>query len=309
MQKQPKVLLLGGEGFLGSGLKNVLAKRNVETVPIDINDCDISDPMCISFLAMQISTVTHVVLLASKIGAKLFNSEPVQAAECNKKIFDNVLRAIATSYEMSQNEVDFTYYSTCEIFGSMNSPLDFQHFTEKPNLIASDRMLYSKVKLDAEKSTIIFSTMNPQIMPHYKIIRPFNISGSMQKRGVVHDMLRSAFEANKISYSACTTRTITPIGYASEIACDAILGNMSGAFNVYDECGSVYMNTLASMLKRILEQRYGYSQIALIELPADDNIQYRNISLPDSRLDEFSCKLETIVDSIVKENKWSKEHA
>lgn len=75
-----KVLLLGGDGFLGRGLQAELVARGVAFTSLDIGNADLEDCMCIPACIEALQDVTHVAVLASKVGAELFTSKPVEAS-------------------------------------------------------------------------------------------------------------------------------------------------------------------------------------------------------------------------------------
>ena len=65
-----KVLLLGGAGFLGQGLANVLSNLKIKFEIIDKINMDLSDTKNVLELSYKICEFSHIFLLASKIGAE-----------------------------------------------------------------------------------------------------------------------------------------------------------------------------------------------------------------------------------------------
>lgn len=114
-----KSLLLGGAGFLGQGLAKELVRRGRDFEIVDINDMDLSDQACIGDLAAIIPGFSHVFLLASRIGANLFESDPYPSGKINRQIYDNVMSAMLRS---GARGLRFFYYSTSEVYWSMPSP-------------------------------------------------------------------------------------------------------------------------------------------------------------------------------------------
>ena len=75
MEKKTRVLLIGGHGFIGSGLCRELKRRNVAYRSIDIFDLDLTDNNNIDSLSKIIGRYTNVVLLAANVGRKLFDAD------------------------------------------------------------------------------------------------------------------------------------------------------------------------------------------------------------------------------------------
>ena len=187
-----KIMLFGGEGFLGKGLQDELDKRDIAFKSIDImkDGIDLADETCIGKCVEELSDVTHVVLLASKVGAVLFNddSKAEEAYKENKAIAKNVLTAVRQAALRYNKKFSFTYYSSCELFGNV----DLKSKDEsKPYIISTSkkRYLYSKAKADFEEELKALLKCNDSPLSDVKIIRPFNVYGKGQKRGVAWKMI------------------------------------------------------------------------------------------------------------------------
>lgn len=89
-----RYLLLGGNGFLGKNLAECLASRSIGVDVLDLPDLDLLKEECIGELCEAFPKYGKVVLLASNVGAKLFTVSPKTAAEENKSIFDNTIKAL-----------------------------------------------------------------------------------------------------------------------------------------------------------------------------------------------------------------------
>ena len=66
-----RVLLLGGNGFLGTGLQKELNNRKVDFISIDKDDIDLVDKYSANKLVDILENITHVVILASNIGTSI----------------------------------------------------------------------------------------------------------------------------------------------------------------------------------------------------------------------------------------------
>lgn len=296
-QKTNNFLLLGGNGFLGKGLQNELSNRKLNFRSIDIDECDFSNSDCIDFLIPEICSSTHIVLLASKIGVKLFRTNPIESAEENKQIFNNVIGAVIKA----NTPIQFSYYSTCEIFGSSKSIDEFITLETKPNFVHSLRRLYAKTKYEAELQIQELSKSYPNIIQEWKIFRPFNVSGKNQRRGVVFEMVKSAICDQEIHFSDQTTRTFTPIDVASRMAVDAMLQHGNKIYHLVDEQNSTFMQTLATNIAEILTENNIVSNIKLIRDDPDFELQYRNVGFPNANVASMKTKLKTIVLGIVND--------
>ena len=71
-----KVILFGGSGFLGQGLQEEFRNRNIDFKSIDKEDYDLINYKNLDKCIEDLKNISHVVILASKIGANLFISNP-----------------------------------------------------------------------------------------------------------------------------------------------------------------------------------------------------------------------------------------
>lgn len=160
----------------------------------------------------------------------------------------------------------------------------------------SQRYLYSKTKADMEKD--LTKLKNAGKLRFLKILRPFNISGKGQRRGVLYEMVKSAALSGKIKYMLDTTRSITDIDLASSAAADYILAERDVSMNIVDNC-SVELETIA---RRIAE--YFGNGVELEEIEPDKYMRYRQVSKIESGNPVVNRKLDKIIDDIASENGW-----
>lgn len=282
-----KILLLGGNGFLGKGIQNELQKRNINFKSLDINDVDLSTTDGQIFLTnfLKENNYDNIVILASKLGAKLFNSQPQLAANYNKSLYNNIIQSCFNVMINENKQLSITYYSTSECFGSLNSidEIILDKSMYRFNL-ENPRYLYAYNKYQIEKKLFDFQKVYPKLLQSVKILRPFNIFGKNQQRGVVYDMIFSALTSQKIYYSDNTTRTFTDIDLASKISVNKILSNENCKLNIVDDKNSLTMESLANIINSILKEKFNIES-KLINLPVDIFIQYRHTSKPDSNIE------------------------
>ena len=81
-----KILLLGGSGFLGSGVQEQLEAKKLSVKSLDISDFDLADSKASASLVAELEDVDCIVALAAKLGIKLFAESPVSAATANHAI-------------------------------------------------------------------------------------------------------------------------------------------------------------------------------------------------------------------------------
>lgn len=144
---------------------------------------------------------------------------------------------------------------------------------------SNPRAIYAAGKLYAERNLADrerffggsdFSAVN--------IIRPFNVYGPGQRRGVMYSMLKSGIAEGKIRYSEDTTRTLTSLSYISRKTVGLLGKKGFRAVNMFNGI-STDMKTLAIAVKKFLTWKYGGKFKADLEaLPPDASIRYRQAS-------------------------------
>ena len=291
------ILLLGGNGFLGNGLQKEFQNRQIRFKSIDIEDYDLADldTRQINELALLMKDYTHIVLLASKLGVDIFNdvSTAFPNALANSRISYNVYNAMLQSANKYRAEFDYTYYSSSELFWTLNSIDEVITDSTKynvPNRYA--RSVYAIVKKNAER-VALEDQAEYKHLSAVKIIRPFNISGRGQKRGVMFDMVKSALEKGVIRYAKDTTRTITDIDIASRQSADVILSKYNIKKNIADERCSLTMKVLAEAVNKHFN-----GECKLQEMPQDQYIPYRHVSKVHEQLDD---ELYELLEKPIKE--------
>ena len=277
-----KTLLLGGSGFLGQGLQEELIQRNIDFKVIDKENYDLINYKNLQQCITDLADITHVVILASKIGAELFNNNPVSSAKYNEQLHQFIFDAIQSASKKYNKSYNVTYYSTSEVYGSLANKNNVISEQTPYNFISGhDRYLYSYVKYQAEKDYFKLNLEHPEIISSIKIIHPFNIYGKNQKRGVVYDMIRTALSKKTIGYSDDTTRTMTGLKLASKMSVDSILSDKNHHINVADNRCSLSMKSLAYIIKDVLN----LDDVNIISYLPDKFIQYRHTSKPNINIE------------------------
>jgi nucleoside-diphosphate-sugar epimerase len=273
-------LLVGGNGFIGSNLREEFTRRHVQFDSMDIDDEDLTKSDLV--MTGKLKNVTHVFLLASKVGSELFNRTPIEPYCDNISLLYSFIDAISKASTEYGRKYHVVWYSSSEIFGSADRDKTITDCSEVRLNMSSARTLYSIVKITGE---LLFKQMyNEGQIGALTILRLFNISGVHQKRGVVYKMMKSAVENGKIEFSDDTTRTITSVYGMLDQTFDAVLNNESGIVerNVSDGENSVYMEDLAGMMKDYLVSNNVVDKVELVRKEPDAFLRHRHTGVVKS---------------------------
>jgi nucleoside-diphosphate-sugar epimerase len=170
-----KILLVGGEGYVGNVVSEYLLKSNYEVVSFDRllynnNLCALNHihhpnysfiygDMCDSgAIESAVSGVDGVVLLAGLVGDPITKKYPDQSAQINDSGVINVINTC------SKNGIEkFIFVSTCSNYGLIkNDELASEDFPLNP------LSLYAKSKVSAEKH---INSLKGQTLMHPTILR------------------------------------------------------------------------------------------------------------------------------------------
>lgn len=302
-------VVFGGDGFLGTGLVKELRQRgkNGRRVLVrGIADYDLSNPQNIPLICEDIKKVGHIIMMAAKVGVSNFSSEDVATKSwiTNVSIDNNIISAIDKVWAETGHQFFVTFYSTSEIYGSLDSiNADPINQYSDVHLNAHGRGLYAYEKYTTAVALHNRTSSFADYIDDYKpifglnILKPFNVSGLNQLRGVVYSMYKSAKEMGNIVYRFDTTRTITPDWVASKQAAD-VIETGDGSLIIATPEYSFTLETLAKMIKDICENDFGYPEIELTKVDPDMSIQYRHLSTPDVNMNEFRPILKRILKRI-----------
>lgn len=292
------VLLVGGDGFIGSNLQKELISRGIKVHSIDKNEEDFTKS--IDLLVEKMSESTHVMFLASEVGAKLFNETPIEPFIVNSYMVEAFYGAIMRNYKTFNNKLNVSWFSSSEIFNSTseNDVIKDEKYAKID--LTNTRSLYSTVKVTGE---LLFRDLyDKNIINSLNIFRLFNVSGKNQKRGVLFDMVQSALTNNIIEYSENTTRTITSVKYAVNQIINGMFSNENSikTYNITENRNSICMKDLALIVKDTLECCDLCKNVKLVKKPVDKFIQYRHTEIPNSnRVDD--CGIRKCITDILED--------
>lgn len=297
---QKEVVVLGGAGFLGTSLCEALWQKGIKPIVLDKSlGCDLATTAGKETLKKAIVSADSrdgidVVMMAARVGARLFDSSPLQPFKENKAINDNCIDAILDCARWT-NGINVVFYSTSEAYGNA----DLAHIERRRPTIVDPmhaRSLYAQEKLMAETMLNYYRSIGA--IKSLCIFRPFNVSGKWQKRGVIYEMVKSAVNSGVIEYAEEQTREVTFVQDATRQALDAILHRVEGTFDMTSKM-HVALEDLACCVKVALAKLDAkYSTLAV--RPMVNPSQYiktrGTVSLLDSReeLDRFT---ELLVDN------------
>ena len=214
----------------------------------------------------------------------------------NKAIYDNVMSAILLS---GSRGIRFFYYSTSEVFWSMPSPDAYIGKDDVPGEridAGNPRSIYALGKLYAERNLADrMRFLNNGVFAAATVIRPFNVFGPGQRRGVMYSMVKSCVEEGVIRYSDDTTRTLTELSYISGKTASMMDGAGFRSVNMSDGF-STDMETLALAVGRFMSWKFGFPAPGIEKLPPDRSIRYRQASPVSRDPDEIFGMLRDSAD-------------
>jgi UDP-glucose 4-epimerase len=185
-----KVLLIGGEGYIGSKLKIYLTSRNIQVTSVDTrpSSADGSPHICCSFEKLETSMLvefSHVILLAAHSSVLMCSQDPVGAVTNNLSNLETLLNRLDSRQVL--------------IFASSGSVYD--GVRDRPAIeeisLATPRNLYDLTKRAGED--LIRLHANPSV-----ILRFGTVSGPspvMRQDVVINKIVYDAFFHSKITIS------------------------------------------------------------------------------------------------------------
>lgn len=287
-------LLVGGKGFLGKSFARWAVREGHACETVDQEEIDVaagSKKLADLLLARP---GRHILLMASKVGAKLFKAFPVASWIENSRMLANMVEATEVA---GRSLGSVSWFSTSETYGSSWRKIENGKTAFKLDY-SNPRSLYSQCKLAGE--TAFTSLLECGCLEKLRIFRPFNVFGPEQRRGVVYEMVVSAIRDKRVYYSAKTNRTLTPASYFAEAAGRSILsGKTFEEVDVSVPDYSVTMEVLAKTITAILKRNGFVDEVEIEEDRPDAAVRSRHTG----RVHRFKCpaKLEAGLEETVVE--------
>lgn len=271
---QKEVVVLGGNGFLGSNLCEALWKKGIKPIVLDKSlGCDLATDIgqnMFNDVLLNLCNIDDidVVMMAARLGAELFENDPIPPYLENKAINEKCIETIL-NFSNPTSKFHISFYSTSEVYGNVDP-------TNVPETLLPTidplygRSLYAQEKLATE--TVLNCLRDAKKIASLRVFRPFNVSGKWQRRGVVHGMVKSAVCCNKIKYVSGQTREITFVQDATKMALDAILSREEGIFDLTSQ-NHISLKDLAWSIKDVLAMSHPlkYASVTVEEDPPIDS--------------------------------------
>jgi len=271
---QKEVVVLGGNGFLGSNLCEALWKKGIKPIVLDKSlGCDLATDIgqnAFNDVLLNLCNIDDidVVMMAARLGAELFENDPIPPYLENKAVNEKCIETIL-NFSNPTSKFHISFYSTSEVYGNVD-PSN----VPKTLLPTIDplygRSLYAQEKLATE--TVLNCLRDTKKIASLRVFRPFNVSGKWQRRGVVHGMVKSAVYCNKIRYVSGQTREITFVQDATKMALDAVLSREEGTFDLTSK-NHISLKDLAWSIKDVLAMSHPlkYASVTVEEDPPIDS--------------------------------------
>ena len=264
---QREVVVLGGNGFLGTNLCEALWKNGIKPIVLDKSlGCDLATgdgQQIFKDVLENLNDIDNidVVMMAANVGSQLFENDPLSPYYENKAINDKCIDTMM-NFANPTSKFHVTFYSTSEVYGNID-PLSVP-CKLMPTIDPSySRSLYSQEKLVVE--TLLNHLENFGKISSLRIFRPFNVSGKWQKRGVLFKMVESAIKQGEVEYAANQTREITFVQDATDQALSMIMSRKSGTYDLTSK-NHILLKDLAYSIKFILNEMNPFLKINLVEM-------------------------------------------
>ena len=120
---QKDIIVLGGNGFLGSNLCNKLDEHDISPYVLDKSlKCDLSTndgQQMLKDIILDCNDNIDVVMMAAQLGAKLFDETPIEPFNENLEIDMKTIDSFKRLHNDYSIKFHITYYSTSEVYGDM----------------------------------------------------------------------------------------------------------------------------------------------------------------------------------------------
>lgn len=198
MQNKEIVLITGGNGLVGNGIRSIISLSplylsNYDFVFISSKDCDLYNyEKCFEFF--QKSNPTYVIHLAAEVGGLFKNMKyKVEMFERNMKINMNVLKA---SHEYKVKKV-VSCLSTCIFPDQTSYPINENMINNGPPHWSNDAYAYAKRMLE-----VLSKSYQEEYKDNFICVIPCNVYGkydnfSLEDGHVIPALIHQCYLAKK----------------------------------------------------------------------------------------------------------------
>lgn len=277
-----KVLLIGGGGFIGKNLQVIkdddvmvsvidslppvdgLAKYPSNKIPYFNMPISIDS---YEHLLYRINDADTILVLAGSLGVDNVSLNPMECFVNNTSIIQLVSKALSCT----KSPKNAMFFSSSEVYGNMTMFRGMDAVVDSYNC---PRSLYAMAKLYGEK--IFKGLVEEGKINAGTVLRPFNITGAHQQKGVVAEMLRSGIVNKQIRVRENTTRTLTPVKDAVDALIALIKTPVSGysVHNLVSEYMGFSLEVVAQGVAKFLKAETG-ADVGLKVCPMDSFIRDR----------------------------------
>lgn len=196
MAEQKRILVTGGSGLVGQGIKSAWQKDPVEGEEFywaSSKDCDLKDRESTKALFEKFKP-THVFHLAAKVGGLYGNMKAnLEFFRINMKINDNVL---SLSHEFGVKKV-VSCLSTCIFPDKTTYPIDESMVQNGPPHSSNYGYSYAKRMID-----VMNRGYNEQYGCHFTSVIPTNVFGAhdnfnLEESHVIPGLVRKLYDCTK----------------------------------------------------------------------------------------------------------------
>lgn len=258
-----KILIIGGNGFIGRSLAEYFYKtHDVTVLDKHIASGDTSQYTCIQCDVLNDSHVLNAAIKGADLVYHLASPVGIHSIDQNYNSFlhDMMRINLAVFSTVKEHNKKIIFFSTSEVYGNCEDACETDDcIIGNPN---TPRWGYASGKLTSEflcKSLCEQST----------ILRPFNICGAGDDKGVLYKMLHAAFHSQDITIHGDGNQTRALCDIRDLIAfIDALNGqSFTGEiYNIGNANNVVNMNELASLCKQ-----YTYSDSNIVNVKYTDH--------------------------------------
>jgi len=269
-----KILITGGDGFIGKELVRQLSKKGHKIVSFDLNFADDKTEKNVKKFSGSILNemelhkamqgCTHVIHLAAALGVEYTEKNRLECFEINIEGTKKILEA---SVKKGVKKIIFS--SSSEVYGNQNKSF----FDENTNLQVLSNYGVSKI-VGEEYLRAYYEKYNL----NYNIVRFFNVYGINQKDNFVMTKFIKSIIKKQNLYIYGSGNQIRSFCHVEDAVKGVILvlnkGNKNQIYNIGNDNEPVKLYALA---KKCVKYLHSKSKIIKIDYKYSDRLQSREV--------------------------------